>query len=429
VGLYRVINMGVPVLVGVCQQASGGGGKTLTIGSITFATTGYGTTTSQPINPISVGEALTTTLNGGNSFTFPTDSLAQFYSNSDPTQQVFTGFNLKWEADNFLESDLPSDGENQIEWEVSSFSPATPNTGIWFLEGESTGQIIPPNAKFFGAKWNTGNDLNRADVWETAPFVGDVTSGGIPIQSFIINTEGTNNNNTDRISKLAIASTAGSGSTTTFTLTVRVLLKSGEFATGSQTITVPSDAVKANLTTAVQPTVTQVRTQALLSTPFDNTFPQTALDPSEQLVAVIADPFNAPSNSMIYETSGTTSASHTFQVSFDTTNLTTSDFPEEMDVRYVITASGYGADEIGFIQEDLFTSAVTFFGQDRNAIITGDITDGPTVILDDDSQFKIVTALNNATWDIRVELQKNDGTFLASPDQTITMASDTVINL
>lgn len=425
-----MINMGVPVLVGVCQQASGGGAsKTLTIGSITFSTTGYGTTTSQPINPIPEGEALTTTLSGDNSFTFPTDSLAQFYSNSDPTQQVFTGFNLAWTADNFVENDLPSDGENQIEWQVGNFSPATPNTGIWFLEGDDTGQIIPPNAKFFGAKWNTGSDLNRADVWETAPFVGNVTSGGIPIQAFILNSEGTNNNNTDRINKLAVASTASSGSTTTFDLTVRVLLKTGEYATGTQTITVPSDAVKTNLTTAVQPTVTQVQTQALLSTPFDNTLPQTPLDPADQLICTIATGEVADPLSMIYQTSGTTSASHSFRLRFDTAGLTASDFPEEMIVRYVITASGYDANEIGFLTEDIFSQTCVFDGQDRSAIITGGLVFGPVAINDNDTQFKITTDLNSATWNVKVELQKNDGSFLASPDFAVVMASDTVINL
>ena len=429
-----MINMGVPALVGVCSQQSGGvASKTLTIGSVTFSTTAYGTTYAASPSPVAIpsGDVITTTLSGDNSFTFPDDTLAQFYSNSDPTQQVFTGFTLAWTADNFVENDLPEDGSNQIEWEVSSFSPTSPNTGIWFLEGENTGQIVPSSAKELGVKWTTqlADNLNRAEVYETAPFVGAVVAGGSGCDTFIITQGGPENNNTDRIQKLAFASTAGSGSTTTFTLTVRVLLKSGEFATGSQTITVPSAAIKTNLTTVVQPSITEVRTQALLSTPFDSTFPQVPLDPSEQLIAVIADPFNAPSNSMIFQTGGTTSASHSFRVSFDTTGLTASDFPEEMIVRYVITAPGYDASEIGFLEEDLFIQTCVFDGQDRSAIITGGITQGPTAILDSDAQFKIVTDLNNATWNIKVELQKNDGSFLASPDQTITMASDTVINL
>ena len=108
-GLYWVINMGVPVLIGVCQQASQPATKTLTIGSITFSTVGYGTTSAQPINAIPVPERITTTLDSTNNFTFPTDSLAQFYSNSNPAQQVFTSFVVSWTADNFAENDLPSD--------------------------------------------------------------------------------------------------------------------------------------------------------------------------------------------------------------------------------------------------------------------------------------------------------------------------------
>ena len=43
-GLYRVINMGVPVLIGVCQQASGGGSAS-SFSIISFKTTSisYGT--------------------------------------------------------------------------------------------------------------------------------------------------------------------------------------------------------------------------------------------------------------------------------------------------------------------------------------------------------------------------------------------------
>ena len=94
-GLYRVINMGVPVLIGVCQQASDPTPppKTITITNITFNTVGYGTTTGTTINPIPVSERISTTLDSeNNNFTFPTDSLAQYYSNSNPDQQVFTSF-------------------------------------------------------------------------------------------------------------------------------------------------------------------------------------------------------------------------------------------------------------------------------------------------------------------------------------------------
>ena len=73
-GLYRVINMGVPALIGVCQQASGGGGggKSLTISTITITTAAYGTTTLAGLTPIDPSQQITTVLNSSNSFTVPT---------------------------------------------------------------------------------------------------------------------------------------------------------------------------------------------------------------------------------------------------------------------------------------------------------------------------------------------------------------------
>ena len=424
--------MGVPVLVGVCQQASGGGGKSLTISTITITTAQYGTTTSAGLTIIDPSQQITTVLNSGNSFTVPTDGLAQYYSNSDPTQQVLHSMRIEYTTSDFTIDEM---GRQAIYQTTLDNSPSTSQLLSWVTEADpisDAGQFLPSGGG--AGQGVTISTLplagSASDFFEQAPTLGE---SAIPLSNapdgFVVNTsKGNVPVNTERLLFCPFAA-QNLGSSSSFEIKLKILLKDGTFAEGKQTITIPAGAVKDNLTTVVLPTVTQVQTQALLSTPFESDFPQTPLDPADQVIATIASGEVAPPNSMIFETSATTSASHSFRVSFDTTGLTASDFPEEMIVRYVITSEGYGASEIGFLQEDLFTQTLVFDGQDRSAIITGGITQGPVAIFDSDAQFKISTDLNGTTWQIRVELQKNDGSFLASPDQDIPMASDTVFNL
>ena len=428
-----MINMGVPVLVGVCQQASGGGGgKSLTISTITITTAQYGTTTSAGLTIIDPSQQITTVLNSGNSFTVPTDGLAQYYSNSDPTQQVLHSMRIEYTTSDFTIDEM---GRQAIYETTLDNSPSTSQLLSWVTEADpisDAGQFLPSGGG--AGQGVTISTLplagSASDFFEQAPTLGE---SAIPLSNapdgFVVNTsKGNVPVNTERLLFCPFAA-QNLGSSSSFEIKLKILLKDGTFAEGKQTITIPAGAVKDNLTTAVLPTVTQVQTQALLSTPFESDFPQTPLDPADQVIATIASGEVAPPNSMIFQTSATESASHSFRVSFDTTGLTASDFPEEMIVRYVITSEGYGASEIGFLQEDLFTQTLVFDGQDRSAIITGGITQGPVAIFDSDAQFKISTDLNGTTWQIRVELQKNDGSFLASPDQDIPMASDTVFNL
>ena len=427
-----MINMGVPVLVGVCQQASGGGGKSLTISTITITTAQYGTTTSAGLTIIDPSQQITTVLNSGNSFTVPTDGLAQYYSNSDPTQQVLHSMRIEYTTSDFTIDEM---GRQAIYQTTLDNSPSTSQLLSWVTEADpisDAGQFLPSGGGVGQGVTISTLPLagSASDFFEQAPTLGE---SAIPLSNapdgFVVNTsKGNVPVNTERLLFCPFAA-QNLGSSSSFEIKLKILLKDGTFAEGKQTITIPAGAVKDNLTTAVLPTVTQVQTQALLSTPFESDFPQTPLDPADQVIATIASGEVAPPNSMIFQTSATESASHSFRVSFDTTGLTASDFPEEMIVRYVITSEGYGASEIGFLQEDLFTQTLVFDGQDRSAIITGGITQGPVAIFDSDAQFKISTDLNGTTWQIRVELQKNDGSFLASPDQDIPMASDTVFNL
>ena len=434
-GLYRVINMGVPVVIGVCQQASSPppAEKTLSIRSVNTVTVAYGSIIGGDPEPqaIPVGERLTTTLNSDNSFTFGADTLAQFYSGSNTNEQVFTAFQIIYTADNFDINDMPSDGSCVVQWTLNNFNSPTPHAGIWPVQGENAGLILP-QGKIAGIQWENFSGLNRSESFETTPIAGDVLSGGVSITTFIIDGEGgTGNNNTDKLNKVPLASQQLGSGTTTFTLSLRITLKDGTFATGSQTISVPENAVKANIVSGgATPTVIGVQTQALLSSPFDSTVPNNNLPVEEQLISTMnaSNGFTAGNNTMLFQTGGTTSGSHSFFVVFDTSALNIADFPEEMQLRYVITSAGFGATEIGFLTEDSFSQTITF-PVPKEEIITGEDVQGPILIIDNNSQFKITPDLNGEQWSVRVELEKSDGSFLASPDQVIQMSANTVVDL
>ena len=107
--------MGMNSMVGVCQQQKNNSGPApaITITDVTFQTKSYGTTlvADPPPAPIPGSDQITTVLNAGNSFTVPADGLAQYYSGSNASQQVFHNMIVNYSA-NFDESSLPSGSIN-----------------------------------------------------------------------------------------------------------------------------------------------------------------------------------------------------------------------------------------------------------------------------------------------------------------------------
>ena len=100
--------MGMNSMVGVCQQQKNNANpNTVTITSATFQTISYGTTRSAGPTAIDPSQAITTVLDSSNSFTVPTDGLAQYYSGSNTSQQVFHSLTVGYSA-SFTESSLPT---------------------------------------------------------------------------------------------------------------------------------------------------------------------------------------------------------------------------------------------------------------------------------------------------------------------------------
>ena len=119
-GLHWVINMGVPVLIGVCQQASGGGGATSVFGINTWttATVTYGASNATA-QEVPKAQAVTSNMNAGNSFTIPDDGVFFNYSFGTPVR-VNHGLQVTFDTFGIVESELPADGANQITFEFQA---------------------------------------------------------------------------------------------------------------------------------------------------------------------------------------------------------------------------------------------------------------------------------------------------------------------
>ena len=433
--------MGVPALVGVCQQASS---FPITITSVTFQTHSYGTVSSGGTSPslIAESEQITTILNSSNNFTVPTDGLAQYYELDDATKQVFHSMQVQYTANTFTESDLPANPNCQIAWEISNFgNPNNAQLMTWALEGNPIqGGFIPYLASQTSAEWTTSDILNRNQVFETTPAV--LTSSVNLFDDFIVrSSKGPVTNNTNNLDKIAFAA-RNLGSATSFDLVIAVTLADGTVARSSpQTITVPAGAVKSNLVTTPTFNITQLETVTLVRTPHDPPTLSGAVaygDPALVCTLNADNSFTAPDTTMQFLGGSIPNPSpppeevisqvgHSFTVTYDTSTLDPATFPEEVTCRYVVTSAGYGASEIGFLQDDnTFTTTLeNSFPLDR--VLDGGTVVGPSYPADFDFPFYITTDLNGTQWSVRVELGPNlAGQFIASQEQTIQMGAATV---
>ena len=173
-------------------------------------------------------------------------------------------------------------------------------------------------------------------------------------------------NNTNNLDKIAFAA-RNLGSATSFDLVIAVTLADGTVARSSpQTITAPAGAVKSNLVTTPTFNITQLETVTLVRTPHDPPTLSGAVaygDPALVCTLNADNSFTAPDTTMQFLGGSIPNPSpppeevisqvgHSFTVTYDTSTLDPATFPEEVTCRYVVTSAGYGASEIGFLQDD-----------------------------------------------------------------------------
>lgn len=103
--------MGVPALVGVCQQASsgGGGGSSFGFNKINITTASYGANLATA-QPVPKGEVIDSELNTSNAYIIPTNGVAFNYSFFAPVR-VNHELQITYNTALIVENDLPPDGE------------------------------------------------------------------------------------------------------------------------------------------------------------------------------------------------------------------------------------------------------------------------------------------------------------------------------
>lgn len=118
-----MINMGVPALIGVCQQSTGGGGSSFSITSFTTVTVSFGTNTGNQ-QTIAAGVAVTTVLDSSNSFSVPASGLRSFFDEENAGIPVQHSFTPVINGSNIAASDLPTDGNCIVRYSFS-FDPTS----------------------------------------------------------------------------------------------------------------------------------------------------------------------------------------------------------------------------------------------------------------------------------------------------------------
>jgi len=113
-----VISMGVPIIVGVCQQANDSGNtSSFSLNSFTTVTVSYGTNVGNQTS-VPVEERITTTLDSGNGFRIPNSGLRAAYNEATleggiPLNHSFTP---QINGSSIVAAELPTDGSCEVSY-------------------------------------------------------------------------------------------------------------------------------------------------------------------------------------------------------------------------------------------------------------------------------------------------------------------------
>ncbi len=444
----------------------------IAISTITFQTKSYGTTLDRDTTPtpIAVSDQITTVLNAGNSFTVPTDGLAQYYSGSNTSQQVFHVMTVDYTATNWVEEDLPTDGNCQFVFETTmNEAPAASQLSTWPLQGSVQGAFLPNSSKISGVLITTSEDLNRDDVFLQSPILGEEVFPLLNGVQAIVEGEASGTNNTDRLNKIVFAA-QNLGANSSFSLVVKVLLADGSTVSSpAQTITVPSGAVKTNLVAGlgINSYTTSTAAFGVQNGGEGGIPPVITIDPSQVLVSAlnIENSFTTPTSATgVGMAQGfqeepddpANQVLHSWLLNLDTSALTLSDYPStSLIVEYVFSwdadATGIGSAE--GICWDAETGVPSTVSGPVGSILTQTIQvelngiNTNTLIPQASINFPVVGDVNSdyaASWkayspavgapvgapytvNLKVRIQKTNSSFSESPVVPLNMTDEGVV--
>ena len=131
--------MGVPALIGVCQQSASGGASSYSYSGLTSTTLSYGNQVgsgSSPITSVPGGQQLTTTLNAGNTYAYGPSTGAIFYSGSNEDRRINLDIGFVADVTSLNPADLPTDGNCAITYTI------TPTIAFFEIRDFITGEPI-----------------------------------------------------------------------------------------------------------------------------------------------------------------------------------------------------------------------------------------------------------------------------------------------
>ena len=193
-----MISMGVPVLIGVCQQSAGGGNtSSFSVTSFTTVTVSFGTNIGNQ-QAVPVGQRITTTLNSGNSFTVPNEGLRSFYDEETAGIPLNNSFAPIIDGSSIVATELPADGACEVSY-IFTFNPARYPVKIYDLEFAVIKDTSPftftfdglNRSQFTGASSNLPVFLSDNDLSLTAPTPGEFAAPSLTVEIKIKMGDGT----------------------------------------------------------------------------------------------------------------------------------------------------------------------------------------------------------------------------------------------
>ena len=422
----------LPSIYGCSAQQTATPTLTTSISGVSWRTRFYGANNDTKV-AIPEAQQIASGVSSGNSWTIPENGIAYQYSESNPLQVQHSTL-INYDSSELSDSDLPSDGSCGLRISIIWPEREAPFFGMNFANEVSS--TYPEGG---GQTTFTIANLNRSDV-----NAGATTN----CPELLIATNDPSSLNFSPPENSPESLTNYSFNTSDPTLgysgslqyKVEVLLSDGTYTSASfQAITVPAEAIKQYVFEPPVWTLSEVQTVTVYGNPEGQISPTTPIPESDRLTTVLnaGNNFEAgaesfaqtvifPPNPPAQPEPLILRAGHSFQITYDTSPLNLADFPEDVEMKYVISSSEFEPSEVGFIEDGVgYTFECSFGGVPKETYLTGgSAVVGPTSTSDNDSPFNILTSLNLGNFSVRVEFQTTGGVWYASQDQTITLIGE-----